>query len=353
MPAVAEHPTTVDPVAESARAGSLAVAPRTTVLVTLAALLLTALLNCDQLVGLAQRLPYGAERTAALHLADANHAVSHALWLDQPRHALDRLFGHSPSASAGAPEGSFGPAPRNPVLPAPLPVLPTSPAPSAAKPPPRPTAAHPLRVYLAGDSVGEDVAMAFEQLARQSKVVDFHDDARISTGLTRPDIFDWHVRLRDVVTAHAPPQAVFLTFGANDVQPIMTSHGPAWLGTKAWLAEYRRRAGILMTLLTGSGAHVYWLGQPLMRPDDINRTVNAIDDAVAAEAADHPGVTFVDTRPLLADNHGHYAAYLRGSDGVPTQVRMSDGVHLTFAGGTRVADVLWNLLRERWKLPRH
>ena len=348
--AVLVTPPTVGETVVPARPASRPISPAALVLVTLAALLLVALLNCDELVQLAQRLPYGSQRTIAVDLADVDRDVSRALWLDRPRHALDRLLGHGPAGGAH---------PVSPVTPSRPAVSSPTPGPSAtvgpsrpsATAPPPPSAAHPLRVFLAGDSVGEDVGLALQQLADRSKVVSLDNAARISTGLTRPDYFDWPARLQQALAASQPPQAVVVMVGGNDAQPILTPHGPAGFGTAAWFAEYRRRVAATMAMLTGRGVDVYWIGQPLMQSDDLNRQLGQIDAVFASEAARHAGVTFIDARPLLADANGHYAEYLPGPGGTLVQVRWGDGVHMTPVGAARVAGYLWNVMRHRWALP--
>jgi uncharacterized protein len=325
---------------------------RTLVLVTLGALLLTAVFNAGELVKLAQQMSFGWQRTAALRLADADQDVSRALWLDKPRGAVDRLLGR------GAPQGTFPP----PVPPTTSSLgttttvpttLPTSTVPGSTTTTtlPRPTASHPLTVYVAGDSVGIDLAEGFEQLVGASNAIDVDDDARVSTGLTRPDYFDWPARLQQVLAARPPPQVVIVMFGANDVQPIMTPSGPASVGTTAWLAEYRRRVAATMDILSASGADVYWVGQPIMQDPVYCAHIRQLDDIYASEARQHARITFVDTWATLANAAGQYSAYLPDQSGQMVQVRYSDGIHLTLAGAERVATAVVAAMRHHWNLP--
>ena len=318
------------------------VSPVLLVTATLLALLLIALLNCDQLVRLAERMPYGSDRTTALQLANADKNVSHAVLLDRPRQTFDRLFGHARA-------GSAGPEPSISASPAPLP-SPTSSEPVPATPAP-PSAAHPLRVFLGGDSIGIDVAQALQSMATRSKVVSFDSDAKISTGLTRPDYFNWPARLRQVLANAQPPRVVIMMVGENDIQPILTPTGPAAFGTASWRAEYRRRVAATMAMLTGRGADVYWIGQPQVESAETTRQLGQLDAIFAAEAASHPGVTFIDSRPLLSDAHGNYAEYLPGPHGSLVQVRWGDGIHLTPAGAARIAVRVWSAMRQQWRLP--
>ena len=316
--------------------------PGTVVAVTVAGLLLAALLNPDDLLRRAQTQPFGWQRTVTVRVAEANQSVSSALWLDRPRRALDRLFGHEhrqgPALSGLEPTmpngsgGSTGP--------------PTQPA-----KPQRPTVANPLRVYLGGDSVAQAFGDAFNRAAKATKVISATIEYRFSTGLTRPDYFDWTGRLREELAKQPPPQAIIVMFGVNDVQPIMTPTGPARTGTTKWLTEYRRRVAATMSMLSASGVPVYWVGQPLMRTAYLSERIGELDHIYATEAGRHPGITFVDSRPVLADSRGHYAAYLPGGDGRPKLMRSPDGVHLTEAGGDRLTAAVLKVMRQRWPLP--
>ena len=192
---------------------------------------------------------------------------------------------------------------------------------------------------------------AFAREATATRVVKTAVDYRISTGLSRPDYFDWPKRLHSVIVRAPKPQVVIVMFGANDIQPIMTAHGAAGTGTAKWLAEYRRRVSALMDMLSASGLDVYWLGQPLMRSSTFSHLIDGVDAIYADEASRHVGVTFVDTRPLLADSRGHYSAFLPGPSGGPVLVRSPDGVHLTDAGGQRVARAVLQRIAVAWRIP--
>lgn len=199
--------------------------------------------------------------------------------------------------------------------------------------------------------MGEDVGEGLQVLVGGVSVIQVTNDARVSTGLTRPDYFNWPGRLHQVLDVAHPPRVVVVMFGANDVQPILTATGPAQVGTAAWFAEYRRRVAETMSILLASGADVYWVGQPLMQDPEFSMRIGQLDAIYAAEARLHPGVTFVDTRPLLANAQGQYSAYLPNSSGQEVQVRTSDGVHLTLAGAERVAALVIAAIRHRWIVP--
>lgn len=299
---------------------------RTVVVATAAALLLASLLNPSALTRPASAMAFGWQRVVALGLSSAVSDVSHALWLDRPRAALDRLFASGSDATR-----------------------PTTPATIHVR---TPTRAAPLRVYVAGDSVSQSLGDAFARLASATGVVSTRLEYRYSTGLSRPDYFNWPARLRLRMSATPRPEVVIVMFGANDVQGLRTATGVAFVGTRAWLAEYRRRVAATMSLLVNSGADVYWVGQPIMQSATFARRIAELDAIYRSEAAAHRGVTYIDGWSLFADASGHYSAYLPDAAGRLVRVRAPDGIHLTVAGGERLARRVLARIEQRWHFPR-
>ena len=304
--------------------------PWRAVAVLVAGLLLAALLNPNDLLHRARSMSFGWQRDTAVAIADANRTVSRALWLDRPRRGVDWLFGRGQHSSA------------TPI------VTPTG----RRRGPGDITRADPLRVYLGGDSVAQSIARSFDATARATGLIAPTEEFRFATGLTRADYFDWPARLRLELAKQPPFDLVIVMFGANDVQPIMTPSGAAAPGTSAWLREYRRRVDAVMALFDQARVPLLWLGQPVMRSAAFDRLIRQMDGIFAQAAAAHPMVTYLDTRPLLADAHGHYAAYLPGSNGEPQLVRTPDGVHLTAAGADRVTAAIMRVIDERWQLSK-
>lgn len=296
------------------------------VVMTAVVLLLVALLDPTDLTRWAKGLPEGWQRSTAVAATGWVPRVSHDLLLDRPRQALDELIhGSGPTRAAS---------PSRPVR------LRT------------PTPDQPLRVYIGGDSVVEAVGASFSRMASATGVIDTTVEVRYATGLSRPDYFDWPARLRQRLAGSPRPEVVIVMVGANDLQAIRTPRGYAAVGTTAWLAEYRRRAAAAMRELAHSGADVYWVGQPIMRDRLLSRRMHELDEIFASEAEATKGITYVSTWSLLADRSGRYATYLPDASGTEIRVRTPDGVHLTPAGGDRVARVLLRLIARRWHVAR-
>jgi hypothetical protein len=299
----------------------------------LVGLVLGALLNADSLVEQAERKPFGWSRDLSLAVWEPLAAVSHALALDRPRLWIDDLTGR---ADDGAGELVLPTAPG--ARPATDADGPTAAPPAPLEPELRtPTAAEPMRLWVGGDSMSQVFGESLVRLAADTGVVDTTFDYRISTGLTRPDYFDWPAHLAAEVE-RLDPEAMVVMFGANDAQGIVTPEGDVFQPLEpGWVAEYRRRVAATMDLLRDDDRIVWWVGQPVMRSADFSARMAGLNQIYADEAATRPWVRFVDTFPLFSDETGAYEAFLPDDTGTVEDLRQGDGIHLSRAGGDRLA----------------
>jgi hypothetical protein len=200
---------------------------------------------------------------------------------------------------------------------------------------------HPLKVWIAGDSLSITPGESFLNKAPGTQVMDVKGlDGRISTGLARPDVFNWFQRVKDGV-AQLDPDVVILTFGANDDQSLFGGAHPIGpLGSDAWKAEYASRVGGMMDTVVNAGHKVIWIGIPIVENTGRNGRYQMLNSIYAAEAAKRPGnAFFVDTYPLFQDGAGNYNKYLT-VNGQQVEMRAPDGIHFTRAGGDRIADAV-------------
>jgi hypothetical protein len=70
-----------------------------------------------------------------------------------------------------------------------------------------------------------------------------------------------------------------------------------------------------------------------------------------AESHKHPGVMFVSTWAVMANAKGSYAEYLRTGDGDRVLMRAPDGIHLSRAGGDRMAGAVLTVIERDWGMP--
>ena len=328
------------------------------IVVVALALLGGGVLNAQALTDAAARQPFGWKRTAAVVAATPFRGVAGLLGLDRPHQvlanaAVDVTGGpvaaaSEPAAAANAPvqppAGQQGPDAEPTVPPD------STTPPSEAQPEPRrATRRDPLEVWLGGDSLTSEFGPALaDRLAGTRKAV-ADVEFRFSSGLARPDFFNWPARLEEIVAEH-DPDAFVVMFGANDGQNIAVRGEVLTFGTPAWEQEYAQRVAAVMDILGGDGRRVYWVGQPVARAADFDAKMQVLNAVYAAQAQGRDGVTYIDTRSLFAGPDGEYAAYLEDDNGQSVLMRQQDGVHLTRAGGERLASVVLALLDEHWDI---
>jgi hypothetical protein len=174
---------------------------------------------------------------------------------------------------------------------------------------------------------------------------------KISSGLTRPDFYDWPRAMQGLVQQEKP-DVVVLMLGANDAQGMLVDGQAVECCTKAWQSAYRNRVERVMTEVTSSGKHrLVWVGLPIMGQARLYAAAGVMNAIYEAEAAEHPGVTYVDAWSLFQDKKGEFAAYLPNKEGEQELVRTPDGVHFTLDGSTRLGQAIWSAIRSLWTTP--
>lgn len=334
------------------------------IVVLLLAFVFASLLDARGLRKTAEIQPEGFRRDVALAVTRPLAGVSHALYLDRPRQELKAALGRSdddridatvalptpvattvPRAVRTTPGASKkAPAPRN---------QPTR----RTTPPPRPvfTPAHPLRVWVAGDSLVVVPGQALERAVGSGGAIEVITvESRVATGLGRPDVYNWYTRFQEAIRELRPRVAV-LSFGADDGHDYMAGvpagHSLGPLGSASWNEEYRRRLEGVTTELNAAGIYVVWLGLPIIRGPTQNHSFQTINKLLRAVAARHPRTTaFIDTYGMFASRHGRYTDYLRNAHGQLVLMRAADGVHYQAPAGDVIARAVLTRLNAMFDL---
>lgn len=317
--------------------GRRLVAAGNVLLAVLIGFALALFLNAAGVKKTAESLPFGAQRSVAVAFATPIAAVSHFFYIDRPnlivRSALGKGSGEddlgSQLADLGKPAGGFTPG-----------VLRT------------PTRKEPLRCWVGGDSMTQVFGQSLVEMMRDTRVMKATLDYRISTGLSRPDFFDWPAHLRFVVDK-TQPDVIVIMFGANDGQGVEYQGKVLDFGTPAWVRLYRKRVGEVMDIaMNGGRTRVYWVGQPITRLNDFNPRLQIMNTVYEQEAAKRPALTFIPTWDLFKNDSGKYADYLRDDSGKLQLMRQNDGIHLSLIGGDRMASPVLDAIRTDFHLKK-
>jgi hypothetical protein len=240
---------------------------------------------------------------------------------------------------------------------------PTTPPPTTeppVKPRTTPTKDDPAEILILGDSDAGSFGPYLKTLLDQTGITTTELDYKTSSGLARPDFFDWPSHMREIVP-QVNPDIVVVTFGGNDAQGLRNvdktwavNHAPASGGDDAdWKAEYGTRVGAAMDYLTEGNRTLVWVGIPNDDNPEVTARMKVQDQVVRAEAAKRKDkVVFVDTWLRFSGRNGGWAEYvIDPRDGEGKDVRADDGFHLNTTGAEilalDIAEAVKNDLRAR------
>jgi hypothetical protein len=322
------------------------------VLVTgLVCLGLATFLNAASLLKTAERQPLGATRTVAVGIMNPLAEMSDALLLDRPRRLVDEALGRytpptdQPAVAADPvvihPEGWNPSSTTTTSIPG---ETTTTAAPADLR---EITAAEPMKLWIIGDSFVELFGPALENDAADTGVMETEVDFRFISGLVRSDYFDWPAHITQRLP-EVQPDAVVVMFGGNDGQPLTWEGRQLQPDTPEWLEVYHGLVGEAMDVLLTGTTRVYWVGLPIMRDDRFTQRVIGFNRVYEEEAAERPGVVYVDIFDLFKDENGEYSTYLRNSNGDLLDMRMEDGAHFSWNGAYRLSQFVLEVIAADW-----
>jgi lysophospholipase L1-like esterase len=196
-----------------------------------------------------------------------------------------------------------------------------------------------LRLLATGDSMIQIVDSYLKQRLGGSGRARVRSDARISTGISKPAMFDWvrHARAQ----AAGRPDVTVMFIGANDGFPI----GGVACCDQAWIQAYARRVRKMMRAYKrGRAGVIYWLTLPTPRPANFARVFGPVNEALERAAAGfRDQVRLIDLRRTFTpDRRFHRVIRYRGRNVV---ARQGDGIHLSTAGASIAASLIIRALR--------
>jgi len=301
-------------------------------LVIVVAITVTLIFNSAGVLHMALGMSPGPVRSVAVGVLRPINTVTGALWLDEPKKALDQLFGHELDATGGAGLENGNDSILTTGAGVGQTAVPMEPAIVS------PTQVDPLRVLVLGDSLSRFVGQRLDQRSQIKDLVRVRQLYRNGTGVTSPDFFNWQA----AATAEAKrtrAQAVVMVVGVSDSMGMTHNGQSVPADSSSWQTEYARRVAVIMKSLTDAGVQrVYWSGPPTARDDRWNETFGRINAAVTRAATAVPGARFVDL--YHGQNGSSNYSKVAIVDGSTIRARQADGVNYTFAGSLPPAQLI-------------
>ena len=334
-------------------------------IVMLVGFVLWLLLAAPSLKRSAEASPDGARRTVSVAVLTPIAAASDFLGLESATDAVERAVGRDPDAQPGGevfadePEAiptDFGVDPS--VLASPDPVrsidpervdqadddLDYDPAYELRDP----AASNKLRVVVVGDSLAMGLSTALGRVFEPS-IVQFVDQARLSTGLARADYFNW-IKGMQQITDRFRPDVVVVLIGVNDDQSIILGGGSIIPeGTGEWMEVYGNRVDDFLAAATDKGGRVVWVGLPPLADERHNSLSRGFNQSFDTGVRDYPSAYYFDTYKRFSNN-GEYAPFGRDAKGNVAQLRGGDGVHFTTTGYDTLAREVASVMVKKWGL---
>ena len=214
-----------------------------------------------------------------------------------------------------------------------------------------PTPDNKAKVFIVGDSDAGTFGPYLQELLDGTRVVETELDYKVSSGLARPDFFDWPAEI-DAKLPEVDPDIVVATFGGNDAQGLAVESGEFVIGDPVaneaeWVAEYQARVGAVMDQLLADGRTVIWVGIPNDDNPDVTARMAIQDKAAKAAAAERPEVVFIDTWKRFSGRDGGWAEFvIDPRDGQGKDVRADDGFHLNQTGAEILAIDIAQAIRD-------
>lgn len=207
------------------------------------------------------------------------------------------------------------------------------------------------KVLIIGDSL---IATGFGALLEKS--LDAHPQVtcyrkgKSSSGLARPDFFDWMAESKRQVDLRKPDLVVVL-LGGNDGQDL--THRNKKAGRRVtwkhenWEAGYRERVDSLLAQVSAPDRDIVWLGMPTMGLRSLEKKLVTIRGVQKAAVEAHESATYVETAPFVSNDDGGMLTHaVVGSRKKKKAIRADDRIHFTMAGSQFFADAVYPELLE-------
>lgn len=286
-------------------------------------------------------MPIGTVRSFVLPLASGIDRFANALSLNRPADAIDSMLGRTDlNSTFDLPEVA------EPVDPE------ATTTDIAALPPLRAvSAASPLVVTSIGDSMAQPIGELLADAQAKGQPYSVSYEFKISSGLARPDFYNWPARIQQLME-FPKPEALVMLFGGNDAQELTSPEGSvlARPGTAEWEATYRERVASLMEFVKADTRRVFWMLPPIMRSADREAAAAVMRRVISEEAATRKWIVPVETASLTSGPDQTYADFVTTPAGKSVKCRQSDGVHFTIDCSRIVVDSIVAKINEEWSI---
>ncbi len=194
------------------------------------------------------------------------------------------------------------------------------------------------RILVIGDSMAGGLGAGITRMAADDQGFEVVSRFNESSGLTRPDIYDWASALPKVMEGKNF-NAVVVLIGMNDRQDIRTDTATLAFNTLEWIKAYQANIDVITDALKAQNVKVFWLGEPPMGEPTYDADMKTVA-AIQKERITAKGLNFIDTRPLLSASDGSYMDFGPDDTGEMRKLRQRDGVTFFKQGNNKFGQLI-------------
>jgi hypothetical protein len=200
-------------------------------------------------------------------------------------------------------------------------------------------------IAVFGDSLADGIWGSIYRRLQRDDRFEILRGAKASTGIARPDYYDWNEALEEYLATESIDAAIF-SIGLNDMQSMVVDGERAVpFRSDRWNELYRLRIERLMDKLAAADVATFWIGLPIMRSGNYSQNIAHLNGLIGAEAAER-GVPFIPLWDVAANEDGEYSDHLRDLSGRTRQMRANDGIHFTPRGYDLLAHHVLDAMRQ-------
>lgn len=193
------------------------------------------------------------------------------------------------------------------------------------------------RVLIVGDSMMmEGLGPTLHNRLRRRDNLEVHREGKYSSGLSRPDFYNWFENLPVMLETYQP-DLLIMSLGANDTQDIVIDKKRYFIDTKAWAEIYLQRAKDFIALADNGRRQILWVSLPVMGKEPYFTRTKCISKLQAEASKTVANARFINIEHLLTEN-GQYTTFYKGKNNQSIRLRSKDLIHVSSEGGEILTD---------------
>jgi uncharacterized protein len=194
------------------------------------------------------------------------------------------------------------------------------------------------RILVIGDSMAGGLGAGITRMVEGQSGYEIVNRFNESSGLTRPDFYDWTGAIPKIMEGKNF-NAVVVLIGLNDRQDIRSANGRLTFNSPEWVKAYQANIDAVMDVLKSQNVKVFWLGEPPMGDPTYDADMITVT-ALQKERVVLKGAVFIDTRTPLLSADGKYMDFGPDDTGEPRKLRQRDGVTFFKQGNNKFGQII-------------